>query len=62
MHSLSENIKWWSELFELPCVAWNVKKQDEFQTLSEHGADFIALSDTIWNNETSLTGFLDSIK
>jgi thiamine-phosphate pyrophosphorylase len=44
-------IAWWSEIFVVPCVAWNVETPEEAATLAGLGADFIALSPSIWQAE-----------
>lgn len=41
-------IAWWSEIFVVPCVAWNVKTREEAAQLARLGADFVALSPDIW--------------
>jgi thiamine-phosphate pyrophosphorylase len=41
-------IAWWSEIFVVPCVAWNVETQEEAALLAGLGADFVALSPDIW--------------
>jgi thiamine-phosphate pyrophosphorylase len=38
-----ELISWWSEIFEIPCVAFDVETPDEAQALAAAGADFIAV-------------------
>ena len=43
-------IAWWSEIFVVPCVAWNVGNAGDAERLAEVGADFIALPPTIWQN------------
>jgi thiamine-phosphate pyrophosphorylase len=45
---LQEHLTWWAELFEIPCVAYAVGK-DEIAPLSRTGVDFIALGDWIWS-------------
>lgn len=37
-----ELISWWSEIFEVPCVAFDVETVDEARVLAAAGADFIA--------------------
>jgi thiamine-phosphate pyrophosphorylase len=44
-----ERISWWSELFELPCVAF-AGSFDELEPLVRAGADFIALGAFVWND------------
>jgi thiamine-phosphate pyrophosphorylase len=41
-------IAWWSEIFVVPCVAWNVETQEEAAQFAGLGADFVALSPDIW--------------
>lgn len=44
-----ERVKWWAEIFEVPCVAF-ATELDEIPALVDAGADFIALGDAIWNH------------
>jgi thiamine-phosphate pyrophosphorylase len=44
-------IAWWSEIFVVPCVAWNVETLEEAVNLASLGADFVALSASIWRTE-----------
>ena len=37
-------IAWWSEIFEVPCVAFDVVSADHAHDLSRDGADFIAVT------------------
>lgn len=37
-----ELITWWAELFEPPCIAWDVATPHEAEALATAGADFIA--------------------
>ncbi|HEY8194266.1 MAG TPA: thiamine phosphate synthase [Hyphomicrobium sp.] len=37
-------ISWWSEVFELPCVAFNVADADQAHRLAEAGADFVSVT------------------
>lgn len=36
-------IEWWSEIFEVPCVAFDVDNGDDATALARTGADFVAL-------------------
>ena len=36
-------VAWWSEIFELPCVAFDVETADDAAALARAGADFVAL-------------------
>ena len=44
----SELVAWWSEIFVVPCVAWDVETQEEAAEFTGLGADFVALSPDIW--------------
>jgi thiamine-phosphate pyrophosphorylase len=44
----AELISWWSEIFVVPCVAWNVDNADQAAQLASLGADFVAPSPRIW--------------
>ena len=38
-----ELVAWWAEIFEVPCVAFDVASPDEARALAEAGADFISV-------------------
>jgi thiamine-phosphate pyrophosphorylase len=38
-----ELVAWWSEIFEIPCVAFDVETPDDAHDLAASGADFISL-------------------
>ena len=38
-----ELVAWWSEIFEVPCVAFNVEADEDAGLLAQAGADFVAL-------------------
>lgn len=38
-----ELIDWWSEIFEVPCVAFDVTDLDDAAELADAGADFVAI-------------------
>jgi len=44
----AELISWWSEIFVVPCVAWNVDNAEQAAKLASLGADFVAPSKRIW--------------
>jgi thiamine-phosphate pyrophosphorylase len=44
----AELIAWWSEIFVVPCVAWNIDQPADAARLAALGADFVAPSRTIW--------------
>lgn len=37
-------VAWWAEIFEVPCVAFDVDTPEEARALSEVGADFVAVT------------------
>ena len=44
----AELISWWSEIFVVPCVAWNIDNAEQAAKLASLGADFVAPSLRIW--------------
>lgn len=46
-----EILEWWSNLFEIPCVAIGGITPANCQPLVEAGADFLAVSGVIWNGD-----------
>lgn len=44
-----ELLRWWSELFEVPCVAIGGITVDNAEPLIRAGADFLAVSSGVWN-------------
>jgi thiamine-phosphate pyrophosphorylase len=48
---VAELIAWWSEIFVVPCVAWNVDSASDAAKLAALGADFIAPSRALWRDE-----------
>jgi thiamine-phosphate pyrophosphorylase len=55
----AELIAWWSEIFVVPCVAWNVDNAADAGRLAALGADFLAPSRTIWQNDNAATIIAD---
>ena len=53
--ALSDMIAWWSEIFVVPCVAWDIADVGEAVALTERGVDFIAPPSTIWDSDDALT-------
>lgn len=47
----AEIVTWWSEVFVVPCIAWNVEDPDQAARLAGLGADFVAPSRTIWERD-----------
>src|SRR5690606_2035246 len=46
-----ELLTWWSQLFEVPCVAIGGITADNAPPLVEAGADFLAVSSGVWAHE-----------
>ncbi len=49
----AELIAWWSEIFVVPCVAWNVGNAKEAARCAARGADFVAPPLRLWRNDES---------
>jgi thiamine-phosphate pyrophosphorylase len=47
-------IAWWSEIFVVPCVAWNVETAEQAAKFATLGADFVAPSARIWRGDDAL--------
>ena len=45
-----ERVAWWAEIFQIPCIAY-AGHLNEVEKLAAAGADFIALSDSIWSGD-----------
>jgi thiamine-phosphate pyrophosphorylase len=50
----AELIAWWSEIFVVPCVAWNVATPDEAKRTASLGADFVAPGLELWRSEDAV--------
>ncbi len=50
----AELIAWWAEIFVVPCVAFNIDGTDAAQRLATLGADFIAPSTLIWQDDDAV--------
>lgn len=49
-------VVWWRDLFVLPCLAY-ADDREQAASLAKAGADFIAVSDAVWNDpESPATG------
>jgi thiamine-phosphate pyrophosphorylase len=44
-------ISWWSEIFVVPCVAWNVASAEEAARCAACGADFVAPALSLWRRD-----------
>lgn len=47
--AIRERVAWWAELFQIPCVGYAASLAEAGE-LARAGADFVALSDSIWNS------------
>ncbi len=47
----AEILAWWSSLFEIPCVAIGGIAPDNCAALIKAGADFLAVSGSVWNGD-----------
>lgn len=56
--AILERIEWWSEVFEIPCVAW-AGSSAEIAELSAAGADFIAIGEWAFADPRGLAAVLD---
>lgn len=58
-----ELLRWWSTLFEIPCVAIGGITPDNCQPLIDAGADFLAVSGAVWNGDevAAIKGFAEKI-
>jgi thiamine-phosphate pyrophosphorylase len=50
----AELIGWWAEIFVVPCVAFNIDGTDAALRLATLGADFIAPSRLIWQDDDAV--------
>ena len=48
---LPELLNWWTQLFEIPCVAIGGITPENCKPLVEAGADFLAVSGAVWNGD-----------
>jgi thiamine-phosphate pyrophosphorylase len=44
-------LRWWSTLFEIPCVAIGGITADNARPLVEAGADFLAVCQAVWGKD-----------
>jgi thiamine-phosphate pyrophosphorylase len=47
-------VEWWSEIFQIPCVALCADDWSTVEEAATAGADFIALRDLVWNEPTGV--------
>ncbi|AGK58839.1 thiamine monophosphate synthase [Hyphomicrobium denitrificans 1NES1] len=48
-------VSWWSEVFEVPCVALDVADADQARNLADAGADFVGVTITAENSVSEAT-------
>lgn len=63
-HPKPELLSWWSQLFEIPCVAIGGITPENCGDLVKAGADFLAVSGAVWNGdeEAAVRNFSDAIE
>jgi thiamine-phosphate pyrophosphorylase len=49
IEAIAERLQWWAELFEPPCVGFAASREEVFE-FAAAGADFVLVSDLIWND------------
>jgi thiamine-phosphate pyrophosphorylase len=49
-HELYELLRWWSELFVLPCLAEAAITEGDCAALARAGADFVAVGASVWTD------------
>ncbi len=49
LEAVIERVSWWTEIFTVPCVGFAPSLAD-VGTISQAGADFVALGDAVWND------------
>ncbi len=54
-------VSWWSEIFEVPCVAFDVCDAADVAELSAAGADFVATTIPALGDDTSITDFVRAV-
>ena len=49
--AVEERVAWWAELFQPPCIGY-AASADQIRPLAEAGADFVALGEWIWSEQS----------
>ncbi|MEW4448139.1 thiamine phosphate synthase [Qipengyuania sp. JC766] len=59
-----EMLEWWSEIFEIPCVAIGGITPQNATPLVKAGADFLAVSGSVWNGDEAevVAAFADILR
>jgi thiamine-phosphate pyrophosphorylase len=47
-------IAWWSEIFVVPCIAWNIENAEQAAKFAALGADFVAPAARLWREDDAL--------
>jgi thiamine-phosphate pyrophosphorylase len=47
--ALLDILRWWQDLFVLPCLAEGVRSIEDCRALAQAGADLVAVPETVWN-------------
>ena len=57
-------LQWWTQIFEIPCVAIGGITPDNCGPLVAAGADFLAVSGAVWNGDevAVVEAFAEAIK
>jgi len=50
----AELVHWWSQIFVVPCVAWNVTGAEEAARFASLGADFVAPALGLWQSDEGM--------
>lgn len=53
-------VEWWSEMFQIPCVA-PASEFDEAARLAGAGADFVAVRDLVWNDRRGAAAAIEDL-
>lgn len=56
-----ERVGWWSELFEVPCVAFGAAVPEDCGALSRAGADFVAVREVVWDHSGGAAAGLGAV-
>ena len=59
LDALAELVAWWSEIFVVPSIAWDIESVADAERLTKLGVDFIAPPRTIWEDDDALDTLRD---
>jgi len=60
-HSLESLVKWWCELFEVPCLAPAYAEVEKNRALITAGVDFLSLGNSLWDSPENARKTLQSL-